>query len=54
MRHILQQQLADIDRGIPPSNHVDPRKLHLPEKAHLKWALEQVPRVVGLLGDPVG
>jgi len=54
MRHILQQQLADIDRGIPPSNRIDPRKLHLPEKAHLKWALEQVPRVVGLLGDPIG
>ena len=54
LRHILLQQLADIEQGIPPSNRVDPRKLHVPEKAHLKWALEQVPLVGNLLGDPVG
>lgn len=54
MHHILRQQLADIEQGIPPSNLVDPGKLHLPEKVELKWALEQVPRVGNLLGDPVG
>ncbi len=54
MRQILQQQLADIEHGIPPSNSVDPKKFHVPEKAHLKWALEQVPLVGNLLGDPVG
>ena len=54
LRHILQQQLADIEQGIPPSNRVDPGKLHAPEKAHLIWALNQVPLVRDLLGDPIG
>lgn len=54
LRAILQQQLADIEHGIPPSNRVDPKKLHAPEKAHLMWALKQVPLVRDLLGDPVG
>lgn len=54
LRAILQQQLADIEQGIPPSNRVDPKKLHAPEKAHLMWALKQVPQVRDLLGDPVG
>jgi CBS domain-containing protein len=54
LRAILQQQLADIEQGIPPSNRVDPKKLHAPEKAHLMWALKQVPLVRDLLGDPVG
>ncbi len=53
LRAILQQQLADIERGIPPSNRIDPKKLHVPEKAHLMWALKQVPLVRDLLGDPV-
>jgi CBS domain-containing protein len=54
LRNILQQQLADIEQGIPPSNRVDPNRLHAPEKAHLMWALKQVPLVRDLLGDPVG
>jgi CBS domain-containing protein len=54
LRAILQQQLADIEQGIPPSNRVDPKKLHAPEKAHLLWALKQVPLVRDLLGDPIG
>lgn len=53
LRAILQQQLADIEQGVPPSNRVDPKKLHAPEKAHLMWALKQVPLVRDLLGDPV-
>ena len=52
LRAILQQQLADIEHGIPPSNRVDPKKLHAPEKAHLMWALKQVPLVRDLLGVP--
>ena len=53
LRDILQQQLADIEQGVPPSNRVDPKKLHAPEKAHLMWALKQVPLVRDLLGVPV-
>ena len=53
LRAILQQQLADIEQGIPPSNRVDPKKLHAPEKAHLMWALKQVPLVRDMLGVPV-
>ncbi len=54
LRSILQQQLADIEHGIPPSNRVDPKKLHAPEKAHLMWALKQVPMLRDLLGVPAG
>jgi DNA polymerase-3 subunit epsilon/CBS domain-containing protein len=54
LRQILLQQLADIERGIPLSNRVDPRKLSYSERVRLKWALEQVPLVNNLLGDPVG
>ena len=32
LRHILQQQLADIEQGIPPSNRVDPKTLHFPKR----------------------
>ncbi|MBC8036412.1 MAG: CBS domain-containing protein, partial [Rhizobiales bacterium] len=53
LRAILQQQLADIEQGVPPSNRVDPKKLHAPEKAHLMWGLKQVPLVRDLLGVPV-
>ncbi len=52
LRAILQQQLADIEQGFPPSNRVDPKKLHAPEKAHLMWALTQVPLVRDVLGVP--
>ena len=53
LRAILQQQLADIEQGVPPSNRVDPKNLHAPEKAHLMWALKQVPLVRDMLGVPV-
>jgi CBS domain-containing protein len=53
LRAVLQQQLADIEQGIPPSNRVDPKKLHAPEKDHLLWALKQVPLVQDMLGVPV-
>ena len=51
---ILHQQLADIERGIPPSSRVDPKDVPQTEKERLKWALEQVKSVRDLLGDPVG
>lgn len=54
LRQILQQQLLDIEHGISLSNRVDPKTLTFSERARLKWALEQVPRVSNLLGDPVG
>lgn len=54
LRQILLQQLVDIERGVPLSNRVDPRALSYSERVRLKWALEQVPLVNNLLGDPVG
>ncbi|MEZ5830209.1 MAG: DUF294 nucleotidyltransferase-like domain-containing protein [Dongiaceae bacterium] len=54
LRQILLQQLADIEQGVPLSNRVDPKTLGYSERVHLKWALEQVPLVNNLLGDPVG
>ena len=54
LRQILLQQLADIEHGIPLSNRVDPGMLGYSERVRLKWALEQVPLVNNLLGDPVG
>jgi CBS domain-containing protein len=53
VRQILLQQLVDIEQGIPLSNRVDPRTLGYSERVRLKWALEQVPLVGNLLGDPV-
>jgi DNA polymerase-3 subunit epsilon/CBS domain-containing protein len=54
LRQILLQQLADIEHGVPLSNRVDPGTLGYSERVRLKWALEQVPLVNNLLGDPVG
>lgn len=51
---ILNQQLADIERGTPPSSRVDPKDIPSTEKERLKWALEHVKSVRDLLGDPVG
>jgi signal-transduction protein with cAMP-binding, CBS, and nucleotidyltransferase domain len=50
---ILRQQLEDIEKGIPPSNRVDPAILSALEKDRLKWALEQVKSVGDVLGDPI-
>jgi CBS domain-containing protein len=50
---ILQQQLLDLEKGIPLSNNVAPGQLQAAQRKQLKWALEQVPNVSNLLGDPL-
>ncbi len=50
---ILQQQLIDLEAGIPPSNFVAPSSLSASKRKQLKWALEQVPNVSNLLGVPL-
>lgn len=50
---ILQQQLVDLEKGIPLSNKVAPDSLAASGRKQLKWALEQVPNVSNLLGDPL-
>jgi CBS domain-containing protein len=54
LSEILDQQLRDIDRGLKPSNKVAVADLTLYERERLRWALEQVQSVGGLLGDPLG
>ena len=49
---ILNQQLADIARGKPPSSRVDPKDVTPNDKDRLKWALEHVKSARDLLGDP--
>ena len=50
---ILEQQLLDLEAGIPLSNRVAPGQLGSASRDQLKWALEQVPNVSNLLGDPL-
>ena len=50
---ILQQQLVDLERGIPLSNNVAPDSLKEITRKQLKWALKQLPNVANVLGDPV-
>lgn len=50
---ILQQQLHDIEAGVPLSNNVAPESLSGLMRKQLKWALERVPGVSNLLGDPL-
>ena len=50
---ILQQQLRDIESGVPPSNRVSPESLDAALSDRLGWALKQVPNVSNLLGDPL-
>jgi DNA polymerase-3 subunit epsilon/CBS domain-containing protein len=50
---ILLQQLQDLEDGIPVSNRVAPSSLSPAMRDQLKWALEQVPNVSNLLGDPL-
>ena len=45
---ILQQQLLDLEAGIPLSNRVAPASLSPALADQLKWALEQVPNVSNL------
>jgi CBS domain-containing protein len=51
---ILEQQLRDIERGLKPSNKVAVSELTLYQRERIRWALEQVQSVPGLLGDPFG
>ena len=50
---ILEQQLLDLEAGIPLSNRVAPGELSPARREQLSWALEQVPNVSNLLGDPL-
>jgi DNA polymerase-3 subunit epsilon/CBS domain-containing protein len=50
---ILEQQLLDLEAGIPLSNRVAPASLGASQRDQLSWALEQVPNVSNLLGDPL-
>jgi CBS domain-containing protein len=50
---ILQQQLLDIEAGVPLSNSVAPASLSGLMRKQLKWALGRVPGVSNLLGDPL-
>ena len=49
---ILEQQLRDIELGIPLSNSVAPKELSKVRLDALKWAIEQVREVPPLLGSP--
>ena len=50
---ILEQQLLDLEAGIPLSNRVAPNALSSSLRDQLSWALDQVPNVSNLLGDPL-
>ncbi|MBT8433807.1 MAG: CBS domain-containing protein [Gammaproteobacteria bacterium] len=50
---ILEQQLLDLEAGIPLSNRVAPGNLSSALRDQLDWALKQVPNVSNLLGDPI-
>ena len=50
---MLEQQIADIDQGIPLSNRIDPARLTRHASKQLKWALRQIPNISNILGDPV-
>jgi DNA polymerase-3 subunit epsilon/CBS domain-containing protein len=50
---ILEQQLLDLEAGIPLSNRVAPDSLGSALRDQLSWALQQVPNVSNLLGDPL-
>ena len=50
---ILEQQLRDIERGVPLSNNVAPKELSGAKLDALKWAVEQVRNVKPLLGNPL-
>jgi CBS domain-containing protein len=50
---ILEQQLLDLEAGIPLSNRVAPNNLSSASRDQLSWALQQVPNVSNLLGDPL-
>jgi DNA polymerase-3 subunit epsilon/CBS domain-containing protein len=49
---ILAQQLLDIERGVPPSNRVDPHQLSEVAVERLRWALGEIANVGDLLDIP--
>ncbi len=49
---ILRQQMADIEAGLAPSNRVALKELDAHAREELRWALEQVGNITGLLGVP--
>lgn len=54
LESLLNQQLQDMQEGIPPTNNVDPSLLSAPDRQQLKWALQKTSQVSNLLGDPLG
>lgn len=50
---ILAQQLDDLDEGIRLSNNVNVSRLAKQERERLRWALEQVECIKGLMGNPM-
>jgi len=50
---ILQQQLVDLESGLPPSNLVAPASMSASMRDQLGWALKQVPNISNPLGDPL-
>jgi signal-transduction protein with cAMP-binding, CBS, and nucleotidyltransferase domain len=51
---ILEQQLADLERGIAPSAQVETGRLHMIEKQRLKQALQMVDQVDLLVRNSLG
>jgi DNA polymerase-3 subunit epsilon/CBS domain-containing protein len=51
---ILDQQLRDLERGRKLSNSVALSELSAYEREKLRWSLEQVQSIEGLLADPLG
>jgi DNA polymerase-3 subunit epsilon/CBS domain-containing protein len=51
---ILDQQLRDLERGTKLSNSVALSELSAYEREKLRWSLEQIQSIEGLLGDPLG
>ena len=47
---ILNQQLRDLDQGIPLSSRVKPLSLSNLQRQNLRWALDRVPLTLNLLG----
>ena len=50
---ILKQQLADVSNGLAMGNSVAVSELSSYDKQQLKWALDQVSNIPGLLGVPL-
>ncbi len=53
LREILQQQLEDIEAGVPPSCKVELKRLGKHQRSELKWALQQIDVINTTVGDPM-